>query len=145
MENLTDSKWYQDVLKAGEAVVVARANLAAAEAEFHRLLQYSPRKSGTTSSESSRRNGGKQSTTSPQRSAAPTSDSVATRVKRVLAAGKKLGFAEILQGVLARGPATKFAVRSALSKAREKGLVKFEDGVYWMPTPEKKKPGATSE
>lgn len=57
---------------------------------------------------------------------------VTQRVKRLLAAGRKLSFGDIHKGVLVRGPATKFAVRSALGKAREKGVIRFADGLYWM-------------
>lgn len=59
---------------------------------------------------------------------------MSTRVRRILAAGKKVSFGGIFQGVLSRGGATKFAVRSALSKARAKGSVKFADGLYWSAT-----------
>lgn len=53
-------------------------------------------------------------------------------MKKILATGRKLSFGELYQGVLRGGPATKFAVRSALGKARQKGTIKFDGEQYFM-------------
>lgn len=57
---------------------------------------------------------------------------VAHRVKKLLASGRPLTFSEVHQGVLKAGPASKFAVRSALGKARARGVVRFDGVRYSM-------------
>lgn len=51
-------------------------------------------------------------------------------MRRLLAGGGKFTFAELYAGVQRGGPATKFALRSALAKAREAGVVKFDGEKY---------------
>lgn len=53
------------------------------------------------------------------------------RVKNLLAGGKRMEFGELYEAVSRVGPATKFAVRSALSKGRERGDIGFAGGKYY--------------
>lgn len=64
---------------------------------------------------------------------------VTHRVRKALASGRKFTFRELLEAVMKEGEVSKFAVRSALGKDRERGNVVFADGKYAMRT--QKTPG----
>jgi hypothetical protein len=69
---------------------------------------------------------------------------VTTRVKRLLATGRRMTFGEMFTAVLKGGPATKFAVRSALSKGRERGTIQYDGEVYFMSAPPERKKATES-
>ncbi len=56
------------------------------------------------------------------------------RVRKILAAGKPLTFGELYALVTKTAPASKFAVKSALGKGRERGEYQFTGDRYGLKT-----------
>lgn len=136
------------LLAAAERVVLARQALAEAELAFNSLVNESapensptpgtPAPTATITADAATTSG--QHTASKLENAAVRSaplaaEPVTVRVKKALAELGTVAFGELYEGVLASGPATKFAVRSALQKFRSADEVAF-DGVRYTLAPQ---------
>lgn len=134
---------FDETIRLAEEVVSLRSQLSSAENRLRSLL-------AVKQTSASRSNGAKTSTplqgrqavnTTPAGSAAPRVP-VTQRVRKFLASGEGESFSTILAAVSKGGSATKFAVRSALQKDREKGTISFDGQLYRLvENGQKKTPG----
>lgn len=108
------------VLEIAERIVGLRTELAAREAELARLLGNGP----------GPRRGRPPGTGKTGSDGTHASEPVSIRVRRTLAARGPMEFGELYTTILKTGEATKFAVKSALNKGRERGEIKFSGGRY---------------
>jgi hypothetical protein len=125
----------ETLLRAAERVVLARKELEEAETEFHRLVAEPAQHEVVVGI-------GAPQASPPPPAGDPTNQAppVTHRVRKLLAQRGALTFGELYDGVLSGGDATKFAVRSALHKDREKGDIAF-DGERYSLKDLKRKPG----
>lgn len=116
------------ILETAGKVHRLRVELALAEAEFEKVagVKLKPLKSSSPVRDASPR------TPRQPVSAAPVSQIVA----KALEGERKYAFGELV--AMAGGRDKKFAVKSALIKLREKGVVKFGNGLYFRASAQKK-------
>lgn len=124
-----DEKTYNEIVGLAADVERLKHELATKEARLRFLLEGTRKGTATTSPDLL------------EAVAKSTATPVTVRAEQFMrAAGRRVTFRELYEGVLRGGPATKFALKAYTIKARDAGQLDFDGKTYgWLHDGQKKK------